>query len=115
MRRRISLDRPTARASPGHKRLNARRSSRRLLPRHWPICGQLGPRRALPETRVAGALHHPGELSCLGITKPALHQSGVIAVTSVSSIISGKASAVTPINVWTGSGAVPKFLPRHWP
>jgi hypothetical protein len=42
-------------------------------------------------------------------------QSGVIAVASVSTIISGKASEATPISVWTGSGAVPKFLLRHWP
>ena len=41
--------------------------------------------------------------------------SGVIAVTSVSTIISGKASAATPIRVWTGKGAAPKFLARHWP
>ena len=41
--------------------------------------------------------------------------SGVIAVTSVSTIISGKASDATPISVWTGSGAAPKFLVRHWP
>src|SRR5262245_45784552 len=41
--------------------------------------------------------------------------SGVTAVTSVSSIISGKARAATPINVCTGNGAVPKFLARHWP
>src|SRR5262245_41986340 len=40
---------------------------------------------------------------------------GVIAVTSVSTIISGKARAATPINVCTGKGAVPKFLARHWP
>jgi hypothetical protein len=39
----------------------------------------------------------------------------VTAVTSVSTIISGKASAATPISVWTGSGAAPKFLVRHWP
>ena len=45
----------------------------------------------------------------------AAHQSGAIAVTSVSTIISGNARAVTPISVWTGSGAVPKFLPRHCP
>jgi hypothetical protein len=41
--------------------------------------------------------------------------SGVIADTSVSTIISGKARAATPINVCTGKGAVPKFLARHWP
>ena len=46
---------------------------------------------------------------------PPAHQSGAMAVTSVSTIISGKARAVTPISVWTGSGAVPKFRPRHWP
>lgn len=81
-----------------------------IVPHKGAVCRRqpgFSPGNCGPVQSAAPTLESPVGLSA--------RQSGVIAVTSVSTIISGKASEATPIRVWTGSGAVPKFLPRHWP